>query len=131
MFGLSWPILAGLVVGWLLAILLGWGCIHEYGVATAQASRDQAAISSAQAKADGSALAQQQKSDAKQASQLKAFYSRGESAVAWLHQFKLANVYAPAQTGRRAIRVVIRSEPPAACARNPIPTTILSQLNGH
>lgn len=130
MFGLSPYVLIGGAAGWALAALMGWATLHEHGVAASQASRDQASYATAQAQITAHALAEQQAIDAKQLAQADRMRRDAERAVkvaqATVHA---ALVHASAANSR--IRVIVRHEPPSACARQPIPAQILSQLNGH
>ena len=130
MFGLSWPLLAGLVLGWLLAGLFGWGCIHEYGVAHATAAQDSAIYAKAQADVTAKALAQQQAIDAKQLAQADRMRKDAEKAVS-IAQATIKAANDNAAKARAAIRVIIRKEPPSACAKAPIPAGILGQLHAH
>ncbi|HQT76825.1 MAG TPA: hypothetical protein PLD10_07205 [Rhodopila sp.] len=123
-------LLGALALGWLLAALFGWGALHEYGIAHATAAQDSAIYAKEQAAVTAKALAEQQAIDAKQLAQADRMRRDAERAVkvaqATVHA---ALVHASAANSR--IRVIVRHEPPSACARQPIPADILSQLNGH
>ena len=123
-------LLGALALGWLLAALFGWGALHEYGIAHATAAQDSAIYAKEQAAVTAKALAEQQAIDAKQLAQADRMRRDAERAVkvaqATVHA---ALVHASAANSR--IRVIVRHEPSSACARQPIPADILSQLNGH
>ncbi|MDE1988885.1 MAG: hypothetical protein KGI82_00305 [Betaproteobacteria bacterium] len=129
-FGLSGYLAVALAAALAVAGAASWAALHEYGVAKAQASRDRAQIAQAQAQATAAALKQQQAIDAKQAAELAAMQAKAGAATAWLDQFKGVTV-AQASSASRSIRTIIRTEPPTACARQPIPASILAQLNAH
>ena len=129
MFGLSLPTLGIAVAGYALAAALGWAALHEHGVAASQAARDQASIAQVQATATAAALRQQQAIDAKELAQANKMRQQAERAVMIAHQTVQAAI-AQAASSQQTIRTIIRSEPAAACARQPIPAPILSQLEG-
>lgn len=130
MFGLTGYLGIALAAAVAVAGASGWAALHEYGVAKAQASRDRAQIAQAQAQATAAALKQQQAIDAKQAAELAAMQAKAGAATAWLDQFKGVST-AQASSANRSIRTIIRTEPANACARQPIPASILAQLNGN
>ena len=129
MFGLNLPTLGIAAAGYALAAALGWAAWHEHGVAVAQAARDQASIAQVQATATAAALKQQQAIDAHELAKANKMRQQAEQAVMIAHQTMTAAL-AHAAASQQTIRTIIRSEPAAACARQPIPLAIVSQLEG-
>ena len=129
MFGLNLPTLGIAAAGYALSAALGWAAWHEHGVAASQAARDQASIAQVQATATAAALKQQQAIDAQELAQANKMRQQAEQAVLIAHQTVTAAL-AHAAASQQTIRTIIRSEPGAACARQPIPAPILSEIGG-
>ncbi len=129
MFGLGLTGYLGIALAAAVAVAgaSGWAALHEYGVAQSQAARDAAKIAQVQAQANAVTLKQQQAIDAAQARNVATLYAHGTTAVAWLAQFQGVQTQAT-HTSNRTIRTIIRREPPSACARQPIPASILKAL---
>ena len=127
MFGLSGYLWIALAVSLAATAAAGWFALHEYGVAAAQASRDRAQIAQVQAQETAKALAEQQAIDKAQAATRAAMQAQAQKAIDWLRQLH-ATSSAQASTANQSVRTIIRREPPTACARQPIPQAILSQL---
>ena len=120
---------AGILGGWLLAAAAGWAALHEYGVARSQASRDQAQVAVIQQQATAKALEQQQAIDAQELAAANKRRAQAEQAVA-IARVATAAALAHATAAQESVRQIIRQEGPTACAKQPIPAPILSQLNG-
>ena len=120
---------AGILGGWLLAAVAGWAALPEYGVARSQASRDQAEVAGVQQQATAKALAQQQAIDAKELAAADKRRAQAEQAVA-IARATTAAALAHATAAQQSVRQIIRQEGPTACAQQPIPAPILTQLRG-
>ncbi len=128
MFGLTGYLGIALAVSLAATAAAGWFGLHEYGVATAQAARDRAQIAQVEAQATASALAEQQAIDKAQAATRAAMQAQANAAMSWLAKLG-AQSTAQASSANQTVRTIIRTEPATACARQPIPTQILAQLN--
>ena len=127
MFGLSGYLGIALAVSLAATSAASWLAWHEHGIAVAQASRDRAQIAQVEAQATATALKQQQAIDKAQAATRAAMQAQANAAVAWLAQIG-ARSSAQASSANQTVRTIIRTEPATACARQPIPQAILSQL---
>lgn len=121
---LKWGLILG---GWVLAGGAGWIALHEYHVAASQASRDQAQYAIAQQQATADALRQQQQIDAQELAKANKMRQQAEDAARIATQTTAAAL-AHAAASQQAVRTIIRQEGPTACASQPIPPAILSQL---
>lgn len=126
-FGLSGYLGIALAVSLAAAAIAGWFALHEYGVASAQASRDRAQIAQVQAQATANALRQQQAIDKAEAATRAAMQTQAQKAIDWLRQLQ-ATSGAQATTETQTVRTIIRREPATACARTCIPPAIGAQV---
>lgn len=129
MFGLSGYLGIGLALSLAATAAASWLAWHEHGIAVAQASRDRAQIAQVEAQATAKALAEQQAIDKAEAATRAAMQAQAQKAIDWLRQLQ-ATAGAQASTATQTVRTIIRRESATACARQPIPQAILSQLRG-
>lgn len=130
MFGFSWIKLAAIAGGWIIGAVATFGCVHEYGVAKSQASRDQASYAVAQASATAGALKQQQAIDAGELAKANARMALADKVVANANA-TLRLAASKASSGRQSIRVIVRTLPPSACPRSaPAPPKLCALIPG-
>ena len=130
MFGLSGYLGIALAASLAATAAAGWLAWHEHGIAVAQASRDRAQIAQVEAQATADALRQQQAIDASEAAKVAKLQAEADQATAWLNKYRNISL-AQASSANQTVRTIIRTEPATACARQPIPATILAQINAH
>ena len=130
MFGLSGYLGSALAASLAATAAAGWLAWHEHGIAVAQASRDRAQIAQVEAQATADALRQQQAIDASEAAKVAKLQAEADQATAWLNKYRNISL-AQASSANQTVRTIIRTEPATACARQPIPATILAQINAH
>ncbi len=128
MFGLSGYLGIGLALSLAATAAASWLAWHEHGIAVAQASRDRAQIAQVEAQATATALKQQQAIDKAEAATRAAMQAQANAAVAWLAKIG-AQSAGQASSANQTVRTIIRTEPPTACARQPIPAQLLAQLH--
>ena len=129
MFGLTGYLGIALAASLAATAATSWLAWHEHGIAVAQASVDRARIAQVQATATAGALKLQQAIDAAQSAKLVALQAQGNQAIAWLGKYRTTST-TNAHAANRSVRTIIRQEPATACARQPIPPSILSALHG-
>ena len=130
MFGLSGYLGIALAASLAATAAAGWLAWHEHGIAVAQASRDRVQIAQVEAQATADALRQQQAIDASEAAKVAKLQAEADQATAWLNKYRNISL-AQASSANQTVRTIIRTEPATACARQPIPATILAQINAH
>ena len=117
---------AGILGGWLLAVVAGWAALHEYGVARSQASRDQASIAQASAAAADVARSMQQRADQQQIDALRTLADRAQHAYV-IEQQITSSAARSLSDANIKLQSLTAGSAPTACIRGPIPSPAKAQ----
>ena len=120
MLFLKW---AGILGGWALAAAAGWTALHEYHIASTQASRDKASYAIAQEHATAKALKKQQAIDAIQQNKLVAMAQRAQHYAQIQQQIAQSAVHNET-VARLQLERYATSQPITACINQKLPAPV-------